>query len=81
MVGQVHADGILECARAAVTAAPKLLLGQVGKPPLHLVDPGRVRRREVQVETRVAQQPAVDERCLVRGVVVHKFAESLREKS
>src|SRR5687767_11703916 len=35
------------------------------------VDPGRTRRREVAVEARVANQPPLDPRRLVRGVVVH----------
>src|SRR4051794_32067572 len=70
VIGQVPADSILQRARAAMTAPTKLLLRQVGEPALHLVDPGRVRRREVQVKTRMSEQPAVDERRLVGGVVV-----------
>jgi len=53
-----------------VTATSDLLLGESREPALHLVDPGRVGGGEVQLEARMAQQPALDERCLVRGVVV-----------
>ena len=56
--------------RAVVAAAPKRLLRQRREPAFHLIDPRRVRRREMQVEARVAEQPAMDERCLMRGVVV-----------
>ena len=56
VVGQVQADGILQCTRAAVAATPKLLFGQGGEPALDLVDPGRVGRREVQVEAWVSEQ-------------------------
>jgi hypothetical protein len=53
-----------------VAAATNLLLSQLGEPALHLIDPGRVRGREVEVEAGMSEQPAMDQRCLVRTVVV-----------
>ena len=41
---------------------------QFSKPPLNLVDPGGLGRREVQPETRAGQQPALHRRCLVSGI-------------
>jgi len=50
--GQVEADGVLELTGAAVRPAIGALLGEPGEPALDLVDPGRLSRREVQVEAR-----------------------------
>ena len=70
MISQVQADGVLQCTRAAVAPAANLLLRQLCEPTLHLVDPGRVRGCEVQVEAGVSEQPTMDERRLMRAVVV-----------
>ena len=67
---EIQADGVLQCTRAAVAAAPDLLLGECPKPTFDLVDPGGVGRREVQVEPGMAQQPTLDKRRLVRAVIV-----------
>src|SRR5438270_13196562 len=48
--GEVEPDCVLESAGAAMSAAPKLLLSQGGEPPLDLIDPGGIGRREVEVE-------------------------------
>jgi hypothetical protein len=45
----VTIDGGFEVARASVDAAAQLLVREQGKPPLNEIDPGRTRRREVQV--------------------------------
>ena len=57
-------------ARAATHAAAQLLLGEERKPPLHQVEPGRARRREVELEARALREPTPDQRRLVRPVVV-----------
>src|SRR5207237_7036867 len=53
--GEVEPDCVLESAGAAMSAAPKLLLSQGGEPPLDLIDPGGIGRREVEVEARMPQ--------------------------
>jgi hypothetical protein len=57
---EVLTDRFFEFCRARVTAAPKSLLGQVGKPALDLIEPRRVGRRKVQREARVSLQPPTD---------------------
>jgi len=44
--------------------------GDVGEEPFYLVDPGRVGRREVHVESGVAGQPLLDAGVFVGAVVV-----------
>src|SRR5262245_26879566 len=66
----VPADGHLELAGAAVDAPTQLLLGERGEPAFHEVDPRGPRRSEMQVDARVARQPAMDRRSLVRTGVV-----------
>src|SRR5215475_9993196 len=70
VLGQEQTDGVFERACAAVTSTPKLFLGQLCEPALHLVDPRRVGRGEVQVKAWMAHQPAVDEWGLVCAVVI-----------
>ena len=86
---QVAADGVLELAGAAVRAAPKLFLGQRREPSLDQVEPRSAGRREVQVEAWITQQPALDRRSLVGGVVIddqmqlgrgrHRLVDGLKE--
>ncbi len=64
---QVQADRVLELARAAVNTTRQLLACQFGEPPLHLVDPGRVRWREVEVEPSVPDEPTLHRWRLVRA--------------
>src|SRR5262249_49345809 len=66
----VPPDGQLEFAGATVNAAAQLLLGQGGEPTFDQVDPRAARGREVQVEARMAGEPAMDRRGLVRAGVV-----------
>ena len=51
-------------------AATDLLLREQREPAHHLVDPRAVRRREVKMEARKTNQPAVNERRLVGAVAV-----------
>lgn len=67
---QVLLDGGLEFPRAPMDPTPELLLGEGGEPTLHLVEPRRPDRGEVQVVARVTQEPAVDQGRLVGPVVV-----------
>jgi hypothetical protein len=54
VIGQEQADGVLRCTRAAVAPTPDLFFGQRREPSLHLIDPGRVRGSEVEVEAGVS---------------------------
>lgn len=49
-------------------AATQLLLCQVGEDSLHLIEPTRARRREVQAVASMTFEPTLDRRGLVRGV-------------
>src|SRR5262249_41670127 len=51
-------------------SAAELFVGQIGEETLDLIDPGGALGREMQVEARMSEQPALDERCLVSSVVV-----------
>jgi len=53
-----------------VGAAADLLGGELGEPALDQVEPGRARRREVQVIARSLREPPPDLRRLVGPVVV-----------
>ncbi len=44
------ANGVLQLQGAAVDSAPNLFFGQLGKPALDQIQPGRRRGSEVQVE-------------------------------
>jgi hypothetical protein len=55
VVGQVQADGGLQCSVLRVAAAANLLVSQLGEPAFHLIDPGRVGGREAEVEARVSE--------------------------
>src|SRR5271157_4358901 len=72
---EITADGILEFAGAAVGAAAQLFFGQRREPALDEVEPGGAGRREVQVEAGMVQQPALDRRGLVGGVVIDNEME------
>ena len=50
--------------------AAELAVGQLSKPALDQVQPGRAGGGEVQVEPRVPDQPVLDRGGLVGGVVV-----------
>ena len=67
---EIMANGVLQFAGAAVSAAPQLLFGQGREPAFDQIEPGSSGRGEVQVKAGVAQQPAFDRRRFVRAVVV-----------
>ena len=46
-------------------------LGEEGKPAFHLIKPGGIGRREVDVEARPCRQPGPHLGVFVCGVVVH----------
>ena len=60
----------LEFVDTAMDAALDLLVGEQREPALDLVEPGGAGRREVQVIAPVADEPGLDRRRLVSGVVV-----------
>jgi hypothetical protein len=67
----VETDRVLQLAGAPVGAPPQLSLSEQRKPALHLIDPGAVGGREMDLEAGMAEQPALDERRLVGAVVTH----------
>ena len=60
VVVEVSADGVLQFAGAAVDATAQLLFGKQREPALDQVEPGAAGGREVQMEARMTQQPALD---------------------
>jgi hypothetical protein len=70
VVVEVGADGVLQLAGAAMDAAAQLFFGKQRKPPFDQVRPGAAGGSEVQVEARVAQQPALDGWGFVGAVVI-----------
>jgi hypothetical protein len=62
-------------------AALDLLGRQLAEPALHEVEPGARGRGEMELEAGVAEQPAVDGRSLVGGVVIQRGLISTSPKS
>lgn len=56
---------------ALVRGSLDLPLREQREPSLDLVEPGAVRRREVEVEAGVLREPSLDRWCLVSRIVVH----------
>src|SRR5580700_2369344 len=70
VVFEVRADGVLQFAGAAVNPAAQLPFGEQRKPALDQVEPGAAGRSEVQMEARMAQEPALDGRGLMGAVII-----------
>ena len=72
MVGgfNIATNGIFKFTGRAMRASTNLLFGQRREPALDQVEPGSAGGREVQVKTRMAGQPAMNQRSLVRRVIV-----------
>src|SRR5215467_4466060 len=66
----VGPDRLLELPRAAMHRTPQLFVGEGRKPALHEIDPGRAGRSEMQMDARMAEQPAVDQWGLVGARIV-----------
>ena len=64
------ADGVLQLQRAAMNAAAKLFLRQLGEPAFDQIQPGGRGGSEVQVEARALGQPTANELSFVRAIVV-----------
>jgi hypothetical protein len=62
-------DACPEGGYAATDAAPDLLIGEDREEALHLVEPGRT--GQVHVPAWPFHQPSLDQRRLVRGVIIH----------
>jgi len=60
---------------AAEGAAADGALGEQSEPPFHLVQPGGIGGRVVQVETGMLRQPGTNLGMLVRGVVIDDEVE------
>ena len=70
VVFEVSTDRSFQFAGAAVSPAAQLLFGEQREPALDQVEPGAAGRGEVQMEARMAQQPALDGRGLVGAVII-----------
>src|SRR5271168_2424337 len=68
--GDVVEDGLAQMGHRMKAAAPDSLGGDFGEPALDLVQPGGVGRYKMQMEARIALEPAHNRGGLVRGVVV-----------
>ena len=66
----VPRDGVAEGLGTPVRPAFDLLAGEFDKPALDEIEPRRAGGREVQMEPRMPQQPAMDGGRFVRGVVI-----------
>src|SRR5262245_26074385 len=64
-------NGHFKFAGAAMGTPLDLLVGQVGKDPLDLIEPRAVRGDEVDVEAGALGEPVSDSWCFVSPVVVH----------
>jgi len=51
-------------------AAAQLFFGEAREPAFHQVEPGSAGRREVEMKARMTQQPTLEGRGLVGGVIV-----------
>ena len=67
---EVCLDAGDQVGHAAEDSAAQVLVGQVAKPALDLVEPGRRGRGEVQVKPLVPLQPSIDLGVFVGAVVV-----------
>jgi len=68
-------DGVREVGDAAKDAAADGLAVNDGEPGLHLIEPARAGRSEVEMEARVVSQPGLHLGVLVGPVVVEHEVE------
>ena len=66
----VLADGRFQFFHAAEDAPSNALVGDLGKPALHQVDPRGVGGREVEMKSGALRKPVPDERGLMGAVVI-----------
>ena len=71
MVIEILSDGCFELLSGAEAASANLLLGEGGEEAFDLIEPARRGRREVDMVARMTDQPALDGRRFMGGVVVH----------
>ena len=67
---EVNTDRSFQFANAAVNAAAQLPFGEQRKPALDQVEPGAAGGRKVQMEARMAQEPALDGWGLMGAVII-----------
>jgi hypothetical protein len=72
---EVDTDGGFKFTGAAMDVAARLFFSEACAPAFHQVEPRGAGRREVQMETRMTQQPTLDGRGFVGGVVVDDQVE------
>jgi hypothetical protein len=72
---EVVADRVLQFADTAMDAATQLFFSEACEPAFDQIEPGGAGRREVQVEAWMTQQPALDGRGFMGGVIVDDQVE------
>jgi hypothetical protein len=79
MLCKILHDSVNQLADAAEAAGQDRLLAQVPEKPLDQVHPGGAGGRKMQFETRMARQPALDDRMFMGGVVVQNDVDVLAQ--
>ena len=67
----VLADGRFQFFHTPKDAPSNALVGDLGKPALHQVDPRGVSGSEMEMKSRALREPVPDKRSLMGAVVVH----------
>src|SRR5262249_50382278 len=70
-VGSKRLDASAQIGDRAEGAAAHCALSDQAEPAFHLIQPGTVGRREVQMKAPTARQPCSDARMFVCGVVIN----------
>ena len=80
MPGEVLHDGIDQLAHAAEAAGQNRLLAQVSEEVFDQIHPGRTGGRKMQLEARMACQPALDDGMFMGGVIVQNDVDVLAQR-
>src|SRR2546429_9811216 len=70
VIQQVFLNRLFQTPHAVERPATNPLVGDLGKPPLDLIDPGPTRGGEVQMIARMARKPTNHLGCLMGSVIV-----------
>src|SRR5271165_5507858 len=81
MLGKVLHDRVDQLAHAAEAAGKDRLLAQVSEEAFDQVHPGRTGGRKMQLEARMACQPALDDGMFMGGVIVQNDMNVLAQRN